>query len=233
MSKFHFKEFSVVQDVSAMKVGTDAMVLGSLIESKEKKHCLDIGTGTGVISLMIAQRNPNIQILGIEIDPDSAKEAHVNFQNSNWSEQLNVIQLDFKEFISEIQYDLIVSNPPYFENGLLNEATRKANARHEESLPLRYLFQKVVSHLSLNGHFWLILPHETSSKWIESAKELHLFCEREITIFGKPNVPKRTVLCFSKIAVECTPSFLVIRNDDNLYTEQYKKLTIDFHGVLL
>jgi tRNA1Val (adenine37-N6)-methyltransferase len=233
MSKFHFKEFSIVQDVSAMKVGTDAMVLGALIDSCGKERCLDIGTGTGVISLMIAQRNPKIQIEAIEIDFDSAKEAKINFQNSDWSEQLNVIHVDFKEFNSEQQYDLIVSNPPYFENGILNESTRKANTRHEESLPLTDLFQKVAALLTLKGHFWLILPYETSSKWKKSAKELNLYCEQEITVFGKPNVPKRTVFCFSRTGVECTPSFLVIRNEDNMYTEQYKQLTIDFHGVVL
>ena len=233
MSVFRFSHFSIIQDVSAMKVGTDAMILGALIDTKSKVNCLDIGTGTGVLSLMIAQRNSEIKIQAVEIDTESAEEAHINFQTSPWSNRLSLFLSDFRIFTSENNFDLIISNPPYFENGILNESTRKANSRHEDSLPLIELFQKVESLLTPNGHFWLILPYETALKWKSKAEELNLHCSQEITIYGKPNLPKRTVFSFSKIGVECIQSSVVIRNEDNSYTEEYKKLTVDFHGVKL
>ncbi len=233
MSLFHFKEFSIQQDVSAMKVGTDAMILGSLVDANLKVNGLDIGTGTGVLSLMLAQKNKNICINAIEIDVESAKEAELNFQNSSWSNRLRIVHADFRTFFTEIQFDLIISNPPYFENGILNESIRKANSRHEDSLPLQELFQKVAEMLAANGHFWLILPFETAAKWKMKATELKLSCEKEIIIFGKPNLPKRIVLCFSKVGVECEKSSVLIRTENNEYSNEYKELTVDFHGVKL
>ena len=233
MSLFHFKEFSIQQDVSAMKVGTDAMILGSLVDANLKVNGLDIGTGTGVLSLMLAQKNKNICIHAIEIDVESAKEAELNFQNSSWSNRLRIVHADFCTFFPEIQFDLIISNPPYFENGILNESIRKANSRHEDSLPLQELFQKVTEMLAPNGHFWLILPFETAAKWKMKATELKLFCEKEIIIFGKPSLPKRMVLCFSKVGLECEKSSVLIRTENNEYSNEYKELTVDFHGVKL
>lgn len=216
-----------------MKVGTDAMVLGALIETEGKQFGLDIGTGTGVLSLMVAQRNPNIQMQAIEIDHESAVEASQNFQNSPWSSRLTVIEQDFRVFDCLKKFDLIISNPPYFENGLLNESTRKAKTRHEESLPLIELFEKVSLFLTPEGCFWLILPHETASKWKKTAENLQFYCAQEITIYGKPNLPKRMVFCFSKAKLPIEEKSVVIRNGDNSYSEEYKKITMDFHGTTL
>lgn len=216
-----------------MKVGTDAMILGALIDSKGKTKCLDIGTGTGVLSLMIAQRNSTIEIQAIEIDEASAEEARLNFQTSLWSDRLSVLNQDFREIVLEDKFDLIISNPPYFENGLLNESSRKANTRHEESLPLIELFEKVSSLLKSDGHFWIILPYETGDKWKVKACDFGLFCVQEISIFGKPNLPKRTVFCFGNHNVDCIEHLFVIRNEDNSYTDKYKEFTTDFHGVKL
>lgn len=216
-----------------MKVGTDAMVLGSLIEVEGKKKCLDIGTGTGVLSLMVAQKNPIIQIQAIEIDQESADEANLNFQNSSWSDRLMIFQMDFRNFEFNQQFDLIISNPPYFENGLLNESSRKAKTRHEESLPLMELFEKVSSLLSSDGHFWVILPFETASKWKKTAEDLQFYCAQEIKINGKPNLPKRMVFCFSKSKAPIKQKSMVIRNEDNSYSNEYKKMTTDFHGIKL
>ncbi len=216
-----------------MKVGTDAMILGALIDSKNKRKALDIGCGTGILSLMVAQRNTEVKIQAIEIDRGSAEDALLNFRNSPWSNQLEVLELDFLEYSSQSKFDLIFSNPPYFENGLHNDSQLKTKARHEDSLPLIELFQKVGELLEDNGHFWVILPFETSAKWKKNAEELNLYCASEITVDGKSNLPKRTIFCFSKQKVDAIQAKLVIRNDDNSYTEQYKKLTIDFHGVKL
>ena len=233
MSIFRFKEFSIIQDRSAMKVGTDAMVLGSLVDLDLKGKCLEIGTGTGVISLMLLQRSPELFITAIDIDYESSEEAIQNFSNSPWSSRVNGINCDFLNYSFDTKFDLIVTNPPYFENGLLNNSKRKAATRHEDSLPLLNLFEKSSSLLSDKGNFWLILPFETASKWKDVSKDFDLFCKEEVTIFGKPNSPKRTVFCFSKEEVECIQKDLIIRNSDNTYTDQYKLLTFDFHGVKL
>ena len=233
MSVFRFKEFSIIQDRSAMKVGTDAMLLGSLISPNISGNCLEIGTGTGVISLMLLQRSPELFITSIDIDRESLDEALENFKNSPWKNRVEGIQCDFLEFSSIHKFDLIVSNPPYFENGLLNDSKRKALTRHEESLPLIDLFEKSSILLSSEGLFWLILPFETASKWKIRAIEFGLFCKEEITIYGKPNLPKRTVFCFSKYENKCSQRELIIRSEDNSYTDEYKSLTFDFHGVKL
>jgi tRNA1Val (adenine37-N6)-methyltransferase len=233
MSFFRFKEFSIIQDRSAMKVGTDAMILGSLIDSDLKGKCLEIGTGTGVISLMLLQRSPELCITAIDIDSESIDEAIHNFSNSPWSSRVKGISCDFLDYSSESKFDLIVTNPPYFENGLLNNSKRKAATRHEDSLPIFNLFEKSSQLLSYKGLFWLILPYHTATKWKDISKDFDLFCKVEITIFGKPNSPKRTVFCFSKQEFECIQKDLIIRNSDNTYTDQYKLLTFDFHGVKL
>ena len=233
MSVFRFKEFSVIQDRSAMKVGTDAMLLGSFIESNQKGNCLEIGTGTGVISLMIAQRSPEIKITALDIDFESIEEAIQNFTNSPWKDRIEGVLGDFLDFSTTEKFDLIVSNPPYFENGLLNESKRKASTRHEASLPLIHLFEKSMNLLTEKGVFVLIIPAQSAQKWIDNTLKISLFCFKEITIFGKPNLPKRSILFFSKEYLELIKEELIIRNSDNTYTEEYKKLTIDFHGVEL
>lgn len=233
MSVFRFKEFSVIQDRSAMKVGTDAMLLGSFIESNQKGNCLEIGTGTGVISLMIAQRSPELRITTLEIDSESLEEAIQNFQNSPWKDRIEGVLGDFLDFSTTEKFDLIVSNPPYFENGLLNESKRKASTRHEASLPLIHLFEKSMNLLTEKGVFVLIIPAQSAQKWIDNALKMNLFCFKEITIFGKSNLPKRSILFFSKENKEIIREELIIRNSDNTYTEEYKRLTIDFHGVEL
>ena len=216
-----------------MKVGTDAMLLGSFIESNQKGKCLEIGTGTGVISIMIAQRSPELTITALDIDLESLEEAIQNFQNSPWSNRLEGILEDFLDYSTSEKFDLIVSNPPYFENGLLNESKRKASSRHEASLPLINLFQKSKGLLTEKGEFVLILPAQSAQKWIDNALKMNLFCFKEIAILGKPNLPKRSILFFSKENKEIMNEELIIRNLDNKYTEEYKKLTLDFHGVEL
>ena len=216
-----------------MKVGTDAMVLGASIGSGIKGNCLEIGTGTGVISLMLLQRSPELKIKAIDIDALSIEEAIQNFSNSPWNDRVEGIHIDFLHYITSLKFDLIVTNPPYFEDGLLNDSKRKANTRHEVSLPLSKLVEKSSHLLSEVGVFVMILPAHRAQKWKNNAKDIGLFCLREITIFGKPNISKRTILFFSKSCNELIHEELIIRNEDNSYTEMYKQLTIDFHGVQL
>ena len=231
MSDFKFKYFSVQQSHSAMKVGTDAMVLGSLIDSKNKKNGLDIGAGTGVISLMVAQQNEEIIIDAVEIDSLSAEESRLNFQNSPWSNRLNVQCSNFIEFSKEKKYDLIFSNPPYHSATNLNTDKRKAQARHENSLPVKMFFQKVSDLISEKGELWIIIPFSEKEKWQNEAKLNVLKLKTEFLIKGKPSKDvNRIVLCFDRSSKSIFNESLVIRNEENDYSPEYIELTKDFHS---
>ena len=233
MSTFYFKEFKINQKVASMKVGTDAMVLGALIDSKQKQKGLDIGTGTGVLSLMVAQKNKYLAIDAIDIDKDNISIAKENFENSKFENTFETINKDFLNFKSSIKYDLIFSNPPYFENGLLNEEERKSKSRHEQSLPLIQLFDKTVQLLADNGDFWVILPSSNSDKWISYAQSIKLYLHELYLIEGKEGFLSRVVCKFNLSLGDISQKTLSIRDSKNNYTEEYKALTLDFHGVRL
>lgn len=213
-----------------MKVGTDAMLLGAGVEVVDAENALDIGAGTGVISLMIAQRFPGVNLVAVEIDEASAKECAVNFQNSRWSERLKIYQGDFLDYDFNQSFDLIVSNPPYYQTRLENEDTRKSQARHESALPMADMLAKVSEIMSQNGAFWLIVPVEVSQLWIDTAEENELFLTRRIDVTGKVGAEvKRTILAFSRTKEEVTKSELVVRNADGSYTDEYINLTCSYH----
>jgi tRNA1Val (adenine37-N6)-methyltransferase len=233
MSIFQFKQFSIIQANSAMKVGTDAMVLGALVDVNGKLNGLDIGTGTGVLPLMLTQKNKQLHFTGLELDQQSALEATLNFKNASWYERLNCIQADFTHHTFSEQFDLIVSNPPYYENGLLSDQDRKMSTKHETRLSLQVLFEKTAKLLMPGGHFWVILPATNADKWKDVAKKMGLYCEKEIVVYGKPQKHVRTIFSFHKGETTWTQEELIIRNDSNDYTEMYKELTRDFHAVTL
>ncbi len=233
MSIFKFKHFEVNQTNSAMKIGTDSMVFGSLINVEGKSNALDIGTGTGVLSLMTAQRNPNLEITAIEIEANAFDEAKMNFNNSPFQHQLNAFHVDFLNFDPYCKFDLIFSNPPYFENAFKSINQEKNLARHDESLPLNELFEKASNLLTENGDFWVILPNLTFDAYQDTAHENGLFLEKQIEIFGKENQLVRKIGAFSKINKSLEHSSLIIRKNDGNYTDEYKKLTIDYHFNVL
>ncbi len=229
MSIFKFKHFEVNQTNSAMKIGTDSMVFGSLIDVEGKSIALDIGTGTGVLSLMTAQRNPQLKITAIEIEANAFEEAKMNFKTSKFDSQLAALHVDFLDYDPETKFDLIFSNPPYFENASKSLNQEKNLARHDDSLPLEVLFEKVANHLTEDGHFWVILPNLTFDTYLEFAKEIGLQLVKQIEIFGKENQLVRKIGAFSKINIALEHSNLIIRNNDGNYTDEYKKLTIEYH----
>ncbi|MBL1280955.1 MAG: methyltransferase [Fluviicola sp.] len=229
---FHFKQFSIKQADSAMKVGTDAMILGAVIDCSNKTRCLDIGAGTGVLSLMMAQQNSDIKIDAVEIDELSAKECQDNFQNSPWFERLIVNQLDFLDYSSEKKYDLIFSNPPYYSTTNLNEDVRKAQARHVESLPVREMILKIKTLLTVDGEFWVIFPHSEKTKWFLNAESTGLRVKTAISIRGKAEKEaNRVILCFNRSAIQTEEKEFVVRNVDNSYTKEYIELTNEFHSI--
>ncbi len=233
MSVFRFRHFEVRQESSAMKVGTDAMVLGALVNAVQSKTILDIGTGTGVLALMMAQKFPEARIDAIEIDPSAAAEAQINAGNSQWSDRIHVLESDLKDFQSGYKYSLIVSNPPYFTNGLLNPDRLRAKARHESALPFELLFARVSELLNDDGVFWMIAPADALNELCAEAERVNLWLKNRIDILGKEGgLPVRIVLSFSSNRTENSEhDCLTIRNSNGEYTREYKALTIDFHGV--
>lgn len=229
MSIFKFKQFEVNQANSAMKIGTDAMIFGALIQSADKKHALDIGTGTGVLSLMLAQNNPSIQIKAIEIEESAFTEAKNNFDNSPFKNQLEAIHCDINLFDSDEKFDLIFTNPPYFENSSKSVSDQRNLARHTDTLSLKDLALKASKLITDDGDIWIILPLDQMHLIAQHLWDLNFFTNHEILIYGKENQPVRQIFTFSRTEKTKNKQELIIRNPDNQYTESYKELTIDFH----
>lgn len=226
---FQFKHFSVQQDNSALKVGTDAMLLGACVASENASSCLDIGAGTGVISLMLAQKNPTLEILAIEIDAASAIDCRANFSNSNWSKQLTCVEADFLSWSAEHQFDLIVSNPPFYQNSLLSNHVLTAQSKHAVFLPFEQLFENVTRLLAEYGVFWLIVPFQDLEFVCELGKNNQLSCTQQITIEGKPGKQVRVILAFQKHGQQLSKQTICIRTENGNYTSQYIELTKEFH----
>ena len=234
MSVFKFKYFTVQQSDSAMKVGTDAMLLGAFVQAEGKAQALDIGTGTGVLSLMLAQKNETIQITGIDIDEASVQEANLNFMNSMWSKRLFAFQNDFLGHDFNRRFDLIISNPPYFSTTNENKEVRKAQARHVSSLEIKPFIEKVGSLLTPTGCFWLIIPYNDFTRWYLNCEKNGLRIARKIDVAGKDgNEPIRCILKIDQTTVITKNETFCIRNSDNSYSDEYIELTKEFHGTEL
>lgn len=231
MSTFQFKHFSVSQADTTMKVGTDAMLLGSLISlSDQPSIVLDIGTGTGVLALMITQRSENAIVMALEIDERACHEAEGNFKASAWSNRLASIEEDILEIEFDSKFDLIVSNPPYYENSLLSENGRTSRAKHAEFLPVDLLVEKVADLLADDGAFWVIIPSGNSENWINQAQKNDLHVQQSISIIGKEGQgEKRRILAFSRIKTKTESSSLTVRDGNGSYSKEYIQLTKEFH----
>ena len=230
MSTFQFKHFSVSQANATMKVGTDAMLLGSSVDDERPSSILDIGTGTGVIALMLAQRFAEAKVIGLEIDDEACQEAKINFEQSPWKDRLETIHGDILDIQFDDRFDLIVSNPPYYENSLISENERTSRAKHAEFLPVNSLLRKVASILTKNGSFWVIIPSENAESWMRQAELNQLHLQSSISILGKEGQKeKRRILAFAREKREVTSSRLTIRNSEGKYTSEYIELTKDFH----
>ena len=229
MSIFKFKQFNVNQANSAMKIGTDAMIFGALIEASGKTMALDIGTGTGVLSLMVAQNNPQLQIQAVEIEESAFLEAKNNFENSPFKNQLEAVHSDIKGFESSEKFDLIFTNPPYFENSSKSVSDERNLARHTDMLSLREIAIKASSLITEPGDFWIVLPLDQMEIIAMHLSELNFFINQEVLIYGKENQPVRQIFTFSKTEKQKISRELIVRKSNNQYTEAYKELTIDYH----
>ena len=227
MSSFRFKQFKVEQDGVAMKVGTDGVLLGAWADCSTAKRVLDIGTGTGVIALMIAQRSDAERVVGIDIDAAAAECAAANFTASPWSDTLEAVQISAQEFTGE-KFDLILSNPPYFVDSLLCPDSQRTTARHTTELTFEQLDKAVCRLMSSNGKFALILPTEQMERYI-GLTSLNLVRRCDVHPVEGGAV-KRVMAEFAfELQDVVTESIAIERGRRGDYTEQYVTLTKDFY----
>ena len=231
---FKFKQFSINQDKTAMKVGTDGVLLGAWTPTNHNPFSiLDIGTGTGLIALMLAQRTTAEQIDALEIDEDAYEQAVDNFENSPWSDRLFCFHAGLDEFIEEPEdeYDLIVSNPPFYSEDYKTENEQRDLARFQDALPFEDLVEAADLLLSENGILAVIIPYKEESRFIALAKDFELFPIKITRVKGTPNTEiKRSLLAFSRLEItDILTDELVIETDRHLYTTEYISLTKDFY----
>ena len=226
---FRFKQFTVCDERSAMKIGTDGVLLGAWADCSGATRILDIGTGTGVIALQMAQRNNQAQIHAVEIDETAAKRARANFDLSPWAERLTVEQTAVQEFAPTEKFDLIVSNPPYFVDSLLPPDAKRSTARHTHDLTFEELDNAVCRLLSESGKFALILPIAEFEKYL-AITQLHLVrrCDVYPVVGGQV---KRVMaeFAFEKGDDVVVENLAIERGRRGDYTEQYMALTKDFY----
>jgi tRNA1Val (adenine37-N6)-methyltransferase len=231
---FQFKQFSIEQDRCAMKVGTDGVLLGAWTPIENNPFSiLDIGTGTGIIALMLAQRSAAQQIDALEIDEEAYEQATDNFENSPWNDRLFCFHAGLDEFVEEPEdeYDLIVSNPPFYGEDYKSENEQRDLARFQDAMPFEDLIEAVALLLSENGIFAVIIPFKEEEKFIAIAKEYELYPLKITHVKGTPiTETKRSLLAFSRDEIT---SFLIdeliIETARHIYTPQYVELTKDFY----
>lgn len=227
MKDFVFKQFSIQQSKDVFRVGTDGVLLGALVDDTILGRGLEIGTGTGLISLMLAQRNPNIEILALDINEEAVSLSRSNFLRSNFSNRLQSQLQDYTSFESQEQYHLIFSNPPYFE---ANDSSKDVLARQKVMLGFEALISKSSQLLAENGVFSVIIPSDDTEEFIKIAilKGLHLV--RKINIFGiEGGNLKRNILDFSQQEREVVVQDFIIEKSPREYSDQYLELTKEFH----
>lgn len=227
MKPFRFQKFDILQHKNVFRVGTDGVLLGALCKVENAQRILEVGTGTGLISLMLAQRNPNAKITALDLNEDAVKLAQENFKNALFSERLNVFHQDFKTFESQKEYDFVVCNPPFFEE---NNSVKDILARQQVELTFRNLIEKASKILSSEGIFSVIIPSESAQEFENLAEDFDLYLVRKVNIFGIENgVLKRNVLEFSKKKSALETLDFTIEKSPRKYSDQYLELTKEFH----
>ncbi len=217
-----------------MKVGTDGVLLGAWASAPPPgSRVLDIGTGTGLIALMAAQRTERSRVDGLEIDPSAARQARENFQQSPWKDTLSCIQASLQDYSSRNKdlYDLIICNPPFFSASTPGPSPEKNLARHDASLSLEDLMSGSVALMKKTGMFSLILPVQKEARALELVREHQLYCKRITRVRPSPGKSiHRVLLEFSRAGGKCREDELTIETGKrHCYTDAYQKLTGDFY----
>ena len=228
---FSFKHFTIYQHRSAFKVGTDGVLLGAYADISGVRNILDIGSGTGLISMMLAQRC-DAQITAIEPDYESFKQTCENINRCDWHNRITVEHSDLQNFNSKHEkFDLIVTNPPYFSDSLKSPDSRRSAARHNDSLTTVEILEGVLKLLNDDGRLQLIMPYVEGNVFIAEANKYGLYCNNILKIKPLPNAEiRRLILTFSRFQKKLIEKFLTIeRGSRHEFTEEYINLTKDFY----
>ena len=228
---FRFKQFTVCDERSAMKIGTDGVLLGAWADIEGDSRILDVGTGTGLIALMLAQRNASAEIVGVDISHEAIEEARDNFLNSPWAKRLSVTEGDVCSFESNEKFDHIVSNPPYFVDSLHSPDSLRTMARHTSSLKFEDLVTSAVRLLRPGGRLSVILPTECAMQFRFAAFGRLWLCRQLNVVTKAGDTPRRTLMefCLSDKPLMPSVATLTMRHRDSSYTEEYRRLTEDFY----
>jgi len=233
---FRFKQFAIEDSKCAMKVGTDSIILGAYAPISTGQRVLDIGCGSAILALMLAQRvKGEASITGVEIDQQAANQARQNVQSSPWSQAVEVVTGDINQLSLAPTFDLIVTNPPYFSDSLKGPNDKRNQARHNDGLSREQLQQRAISSLADNGQLWLILPSDEAKHWLQPIWGLELIHQLTIqTVTSK--IAKRTVLGFvhngaNKKSSNITTEYnnLTIYDQNQQYSSQFIALTRKFY----
>jgi len=229
---FHFQQFSLSHHRSTMKVGTDAVLLGIRTELEGVTDVLDIGTGCGIIPLLLAARSTKIKVDAVELDFDSFEEASENFLQSPFAGSLKAFHADINNFdpATEKKYDLVISNPPFFINDHRPEHTGRKMARHTDTLRYDQLVEVALRFLKPDGRFSVVLPYRESKVFLELAEQSGLYLQRKILIFPKPcKEPNRVNMMLGTSAAILKTEKFIIRNEDGSFTRQYLNTVKEFY----
>ncbi len=232
---FKFKQFSIDQDRCAMKIGTDGVLLGAWSSLEHQPNSiLDIGTGTGLIALMLAQRSDAELIDALEIEENAYEQAVENFEKSDWGDRLFCYHAGFDEFVEEMQdeeeYDLIISNPPFYSEDYKSGIENRDQARFADSLPLEELIEGASFLLSEKGHFDMIIPFSEEQKAIQIANSYSLFPCKITRVKGTSESPiKRSLISFGFEKAKPELDELILEISRHNYTEEFKALVKDFY----
>jgi tRNA1Val (adenine37-N6)-methyltransferase len=233
-SFFQFKKFIIHQDRCAMKVSTDSCLFGAWVASIQKnpKNVLDIGGGTGLLTLMLAQKS-NSLFDCVEIENECFEQLKSNINLSKWKNQCSIFNEDIRNFKTEKKYDLIISNPPFYENQL-NSTSDKINlARHNSGLLLTNLFDVIENLLTEDGKFFLLLPAFRRNESLEKASALNFFPEYIVDVKQTKNhAIFRSMFCFTKISKQTTFEEILIKEDDGNYSDVFVSLLKDYYFSL-
>jgi tRNA1Val (adenine37-N6)-methyltransferase len=217
-----------------MKVGVDGVTLGAWADIAGAKSILDVGCGSGLIALMLAQRSA-AKITAIDIDEQSIVQAEENVKNSPWRDRISILHHSFQDFaaITSESFDLIVSNPPFFVNSLKTPSQARTTARHNDSLSHADIIQNAKKCMKKSGRLCLILPILEGNQFVDSAEKEGLFCSKKISLFPNPTKPaKRFLLEFRFEQAACEESDLTIEKERNVYTAEYEDIVKDFYLYL-
>lgn len=234
MSEFKFKQFTIQQDKCAMKIGTDSVLLGAWCPIYNHPFSvLDIGAGTGILSLMLAQRSNAEQIDAVEIDEDAYEQCVENFETSPWSDRLYCYHAGLDEFVEEPEdeYDIIISNPPFYSEDYKTESSQRDLARFQDALPFEDLVEAADLLLSENGIFAVVIPFKEEERFIDLCAEAELFPVKVTRVKGSHTTPiVRSLLAFKHYELSVLEADeLVIEINRHEYTDDYINLTKDFY----